>query len=74
MSAYEDLRNALATSEYVLEEAPFHAGVVDAMRSVPREQIPDLPDRVVAATAVFLRVPVISRDGRIRSSSIQTIW
>ena len=73
-SAYEDLKNALATAEYVLNEAPFHTGVVDAMRSVPREEIPDLPDRVVGATAVFLSVPVISRDGRIRTSSIQTIW
>jgi PIN domain nuclease of toxin-antitoxin system len=74
LSAYEDLKNALATTEYVLEEAPFNRGVVDAMRSVPREDIPDLPDRIIAATAVFLGVPVISRDGRIRSSRIQTIW
>jgi PIN domain nuclease of toxin-antitoxin system len=74
LSAYEDLKNALATAEYVLEEAPLHAGVVDAMRAVPREEIPDLPDRVVAATAIFLRVPVISRDGRIRSSRVETIW
>jgi len=73
-SAYEDLKDALATTEYVLEEGPFHAGVVDAMRSVPREEIPDLPDRVVAATAVFLGVPVLSRDGRIRSSRVETIW
>lgn len=74
MSAYDDLKNALADPDYVIEEAPFTSGVVDAMRRVPRTDIPDMPDRIVAATAVFLSVPVISRDGRIRSSTIQTIW
>jgi len=30
--------------------------------------------RIVAATAIFLRVPVISPDGHIRSSDTKTIW
>jgi len=73
-SAYEDLKAALSDPDSVLQEAPFTVGVVDAMHKVPREDIPDMPDRIVAATGIFLGVPVISRDGRIRSSSIQTIW
>ena len=73
-SAYEDLKAALADPGYVIEEAPFTAEVVEALRQVPRAQVPDMPDRIVAATAVYLRVPVISRDGRIQSSNIQTIW
>jgi hypothetical protein len=44
------------------------------MRRVPREAVPDMPDRIVAATAVYFGVPVISRDGRIRASSVQTLW
>jgi hypothetical protein len=28
----------------------------------------------VAATAVSLRAPLISRDGKIRASHVQTIW
>jgi PIN domain nuclease of toxin-antitoxin system len=74
ISAYEDVKGALANPDYVIEEAPFSTGVVDAMRYVSRADIPDMPDRIVAATAVFLRVPLISRDGRIRSSTVQTIW
>ena len=74
VSAYEDLRVALADPEYVIEEAPFTADVVEALRQVPRAEVSDMPDRIVAATAVYLRVPVISRDGRIRSSNIQTVW
>jgi len=37
-------------------------------QSVSREQIPDLPDRVIAATALLHGVPVLTRDHRIRSS------
>lgn len=74
LSAYEDLKAALANSDYVIQEAPFNSAVVDAMRQVSRADVPDLPDRMVAATAIFLRVPVISRDGRIRSSNTKTIW
>jgi len=64
----------LADPEYVIDEAPFSGAVVDAMRNVSRAEIPDMPDRIVAATALFLGVPVISRDGRIRSSALRTIW
>ena len=44
------------------------------MRKVSRAEVPDLPDRIVAATAVYFGVPVISRDGRIRSSAVQVFW
>jgi PIN domain nuclease of toxin-antitoxin system len=37
-------------------------------------QIPDMPDRIVAATALHLGVPVISRDSKITLSSLHTIW
>ena len=33
-----------------------------------------MPDRIIAATAVYFKVPVISRDRRIRSANLQTVW
>ncbi len=73
-SAYDELRGALNDPDFVLREAPFTGQIVEAMRQVPREDIPDMPDRIVAATALYFGVPVISRDGRIRASNVQTIW
>ena len=73
-SAYADLRKALANPNHVLEEAPLTAEVVEAMRQVPRADVPDMPDRIVAATGVYFGVPVISRDGRIRASNVRTVW
>lgn len=73
-SAYQDLKDALADPDYVIEEAPFNAEIVDTMRQIPRADVPDMPDRIVAATAAYFGAPVISRDRRIRASSLQTIW
>jgi len=73
-SAFDDLRTALANPNHVLEEAPFTGEVVESMRQVPRAEVPDMPDRIVAATGVYFGVPVISRDGRIRASCVQTVW
>jgi PIN domain nuclease of toxin-antitoxin system len=73
-SAYDDLKAALTDPGQVLKEAPFTVEIVDAMREVPRVAVPDMPERIVAATALCFGVPVISRDGRIRASNVQTIW
>ena len=73
-SAYEELKDALTDHEFVIEEAPFNAAIVEAMKQVPRNAVPDMPDRIVAATAVYFGVPVISRDGKIRASNVITVW
>lgn len=54
--------------------APLDRLVADALQSVSRSEVPDLPDRIVTATALALRVPLISRDSKIRATQIQTIW
>ncbi len=74
MSAFEDVRSSLDNPNHVFKEAPFTKEVVHAMRQVPRDEVPDMPDRIIAATAVYLRVPVISKDGRIKGSSVQSVW
>jgi PIN domain nuclease of toxin-antitoxin system len=73
-SAFDDLRGALSNPNHVLAEAPFTAEIVEAMRQISRGAVPDMPDRIVSATAVFLGVPLITRDGSIRASGVQTVW
>src|SRR6202050_2395938 len=73
-SAYDELTQALAAPEHVFTEAVFSAAIVQAMRQVSRAEVPDMPDRMVAATAVYFDVPVISRDRRIRAASLKTVW
>ena len=50
------------------------SAIVHKMADVPRASIPDMPDRIVAGTALYLKLPLISRDRQIRLSQIETIW
>lgn len=73
-SAYDELAQALADPEHVFTEAVISAAIVQAMRQVPRAEVPDMPDRMVAATGVYFDVPVISRDRRSRAANLITVW
>lgn len=54
--------------------APLDLRVAEATRLITRAEVPDLPDRVIAATALALRCPLVTRDGKIRRTGIETIW
>jgi PIN domain nuclease of toxin-antitoxin system len=73
-NALTDLHAAIADPNAVLQHVPLDENVAMKMREVSRQDIPDLPDRVIAATAQLRGVPVLSRDSRIRTSTVQTIW
>ncbi len=59
---------------HVIAEAPFNGEIVEVMLKVSRAEVPDMPDRIVAATGINFGVPVIGRDGLIPASSVNTIW
>jgi len=48
--------------------------VAEAVGRVPRSEVADMPDRIIAATAVHLGLPIVSRDRLIHLSSAETIW
>jgi PIN domain nuclease of toxin-antitoxin system len=68
------LLNAVDTNDAVLVETPFDRHIAQTMATIDRAQVPDLPDRIIAATAVHLDVPLISRDHKIQLSAVNTIW
>jgi PIN domain nuclease of toxin-antitoxin system len=71
---FTQLMTALAATNSVLMAYPLSPEVARTMTRIERPQIPDMPDRIIAATGLHLNVPVISRDGKIVASVIQTIW
>ncbi len=73
-TSLNELHTATADPGAVLRHVPFDQNVAMKMTEVPRQEVPDLPDRVIGATALFYSVPVLSRDSRILSSSIWSIW
>lgn len=67
LAALEDPASNLAV-------AALDLGIADRLEHVERNQVPDMPDRIIAATAVHLGLPLISRDRKTRASSVTTIW
>lgn len=48
---------------------------IRALQSIPREQIPDMPDRIIAATALELDLPLISKDKMIANAEVvEVVW
>ena len=73
-AVFERILAALDLPAATLVEVPVDQHIVLAMRRTDRTEVPDLPDRIVAATALHLDVPVISRDRKIRASTVMSIW
>jgi PIN domain nuclease of toxin-antitoxin system len=62
-----------------LEVLPLTLEVAQAMDLVPRAEVPGMPDRIIAATAVAHKLPLVSQDLEIRASAslkalIPVIW
>ena len=68
------LLDAVVREDAMLVEIPVDRAIAQVLPRVERDQIPDMPDRIIAATAVHLGLPLISRDGKIRISDVETIW
>jgi PIN domain nuclease of toxin-antitoxin system len=61
-------------SENSVLELPVDRTVASALKDVSWDSVPEMPDRIIAATSLRLDVPVISRDRKIQSSVLKTIW
>jgi PIN domain nuclease of toxin-antitoxin system len=68
------LKNALQGEDGGLVLVPLDSNVAEAIERIPRDAIPDMPDRIIAATALSLNLPLVTRDGKIKASGITTIW
>ncbi len=73
------LYSLLADPAQSLKALPVDLAVAQALDQVPRAEVPDMPDRIVAATAVAHHLPLVSVDSDIQGSAslkalIQVIW
>src|SRR6267378_6882778 len=74
LTALERLRAALRDPNSGLFIAPLNTGVADAIQNIARDIVPDMPDRIIAATALHLGLPLITRDRRLQAAGLKTIW
>lgn len=72
---YQICMQALNDPAIVLTLAPLDMPIAQALASIPRAVVPDMPDRIVAATALALGLPLISADTKIRQlTNVPIVW
>lgn len=72
--ALDRINDQLDQPDVAMTAVPIDLKVARTLRRVSRAQVPDMPDRIIAATALSLGVPLVSRDRRIQASGINVIW
>jgi PIN domain nuclease of toxin-antitoxin system len=73
--AFGQLINALSDPGTGLAVASLDLITAQTLRQIPRDVVPDMPDRIIAATALSLNLPLVTRDRKIQGlTTIQTIW
>ena len=69
------LRDALDDSTTAFRLIEVSREIADEVENIPRSTIPDMPDQIIAATALHLNLPLVTKDHKIQAvTSIQTIW
>ncbi|HKV40548.1 MAG TPA: type II toxin-antitoxin system VapC family toxin [Blastocatellia bacterium] len=65
---------ALAQPNPVLRVVPVTDDIALAITRISRVSVPDMPDRIIATTALHLGVPLVTRDRKISAAGLQVIW
>lgn len=69
------LRLALDDSSTAFRLAEVGREICGAIADISRETVPDMPDRIIAATALQLNLPLVTKDKNVRSlQNVTTIW
>jgi PIN domain nuclease of toxin-antitoxin system len=78
--ALQRLQEALRDPTGSIVVAPLDAAVSEAVQRIPRETVPDMPDRIIAATASHLNAELVTRDRRLhfagvlKTAGIRVVW
>lgn len=72
--ALERMERALDLPHAALVCVPLTVEICRTLGQIPRAAIPDMPDRIIAATALHLGLPLITRDRKIQASQVESIW
>lgn len=74
-SDYQSILTALRDPATALKVQELSLDLAEAVTWIPRATVPEMPDRIIAATAQALGLPLVTKDHKIRNlTSIVTIW
>jgi PIN domain nuclease of toxin-antitoxin system len=73
VGAAERIRRACEVEKPSIEVVAIDSDLAHGIRQIARAHVPDMPDRIIAATAVALGVTLVTRDAKIVASGVETI-
>lgn len=73
-TSYQDVLTVVDDAASELKLLPVDLIVARTVSMIPRNTVPDLPDRIIAATALAHQLPLITSDRKIQAAPITTIW
>ncbi len=79
-TAFDRVIAGLADPLFEIVEVPVTSSIAGRMRDIPRNMLTDPADRIIAATAMTLEVPLITHDRKIKEfamtepNKLQTLW
>lgn len=68
------VQHVLNDAQFSFVIAPLDEYVAFALQHIDRQIIPDMPDRIIAATALARNLPLVTRDEKILAHKLHTIW
>ncbi len=69
------LRDALDDSTTAFQLIEVTREIANEVENIPRLTVPEMPDHIIAATALPLNLPLITKDSKIQNlQNILTIW
>jgi PIN domain nuclease of toxin-antitoxin system len=75
IAALEKLEDRLRDPTSSFRLVPVDHQVARTTAQIPRDDVPDMPDRIVGATAVAMGIPLVTSDTALRRTpSVDTIW
>jgi PIN domain nuclease of toxin-antitoxin system len=62
-----------SSSNFTFKLVPLDLNIIQAVQKIPRNIVPELPDRVIAATALHLNLPLVTSDHKIQATNLNVI-
>lgn len=73
-NAFDRFAEELGKENPAFRVVPLDRDIAGILRTVSRDAVPDMPDRIIAATALHLGLPLVTRDRRLQAAGLKTIW
>ena len=71
---FTELMEVVRRSDSGIRIVPLDLDVAEKLQNIPRSEVPDMPDRIIGATAMKLGFPLVTSDTKLQAAGLTTLW